>query len=444
MSSPYDLILRGGACVLPWGTETADVGVREGRIAVIGDLRTAHAENEVDCRGLHVLPGLIDAHVHLRDPGDASVETLSDGTRAAVLGGLTAVFDMPNTAPSVTDRERLDWKRDYLQGRAFCDVGLYVGASKKNIAELASLELQPNVCAIKVFAGSSTGDLLVEDDASLEAVMRSGRRRICYHSEDEYRLQARKPMFKSGMPHRNHMEWRDVECAFLGTRRLMALARRTGRPAHILHVSTAEELDYLKDFRDIATVEVLMNHLTQTDEAYDRLGGYAVMNPPIRDKRHLEAAWAAVRDGTVDVVGSDHAPHSRAAKERPWPDTAAGLTGVQTIVPMMLDHVSAGRLSLNRLADLMCSGPARVYGVVGKGRLAAGYDADFTVVDMKKQRTIEESWIVSPCGWTPFAGHRCTGWPVMTVIRGQVAMREDEVIGPPRGAPVRFLEARGG
>ncbi len=444
MSSPYDLILRGGACVLPWGTETADVGVREGRIAVIGDLRTAHAENEVDCRGLHVLPGLIDAHVHLRDPGDASVETLSDGTRAAVLGGLTAVFDMPNTAPSVTDRERLDWKRDYLQGRAYCDVGLYVGASKKNIAELASLELQPNVCAIKVFAGSSTGDLLVEDDASLEAVMRSGRRRICYHSEDEYRLQARKPMFKSGMPHRNHMEWRDVECAFLGTRRLMALARRTGRPAHILHVSTAEELDYLKDFRDIATVEVLMNHLTQTDEAYDRLGGYAVMNPPIRDKRHLEAAWAAVRDGTVDVVGSDHAPHSRAAKERPWPDTAAGLTGVQTIVPMMLDHVSAGRLSLNRLADLMCSGPARVYGVVGKGRLAAGYDADFTVVDMKKQRTIEESWIVSPCGWTPFAGHRCTGWPVMTVIRGQVAMREDEVIGPPRGAPVRFLEARGG
>lgn len=444
MSSPYDLILRGGACVLPWGTETADVGVREGRIAAIGDLRTAHAENEVDCRGLHVLPGLIDAHVHLRDPGDPAVENLSDGTRAAVLGGLTAVFDMPNTAPSITDRERLDWKRDYLQGRAFCDVGLYVGASKKNIAELASLELQPNVCAIKVFAGSSTGDLLVEDDASLEAVMRNGRRRICYHSEDEYRLQARKPLFKSGMPHRNHMEWRDVECAFLGTRRLMALARKTGRPAHILHVSTAEELDYLKDFRDVATVEVLMNHLTQTDEAYDRLGGYAVMNPPIRDKRHLEAAWAAVRDGTVDVVGSDHAPHSRAAKERPWPETAAGLTGVQTIVPMMLDHISAGRLSLNRLVDLMCAGPARVYGVLGKGRLAAGYDADFTLVDMKKQRTIEESWIVSPCGWTPFAGHRCTGWPVMTIIRGQVAMREDEIIGPPRGAPVRFLEAQGG
>jgi dihydroorotase len=439
----YDLILRGGACVLPWGVETTDVGVREGRIAALGDLRTAHAENEVDCRGLHVLPGLIDAHVHLRDPGDPAVEDLAHGTKGALLGGLTAVFDMPNTAPSITDRERLDWKRGYLEGRAWVDVGIYVGASQKNIDELGMLELQPNVCAVKVFAGSSTGDLLVGDDASLERVMRNGRRRICYHSEDEYRLQERKPQFKSGMPHRNHMVWRDVECAFLGTRRLMALARKTGRPAHILHVSTAEELDYLKDFRDIATVEVLLNHLTQTDEAYDRLGGYAVMNPPIRDERHLRAAWAAVADGTVDVVGSDHAPHSRAAKERPWPDCAAGLTGVQTIVPLMLDHVSAGRLSLSRLADLMCAGPARVYGVVGKGRLAAGYDADFTIVDMKKRRSIEESWIVSPCGWTPFAGHECTGWPVMTILRGAVAMREDEVIGAPRGTAVRFAEARG-
>ncbi|MFC7475454.1 dihydroorotase [Dankookia sp. GCM10030260] len=439
----YDLILRGGACVLPWGVETTDVGVRDGRIAALGDLRTAAAAEEVDCRGLHVLPGLIDAHVHLRDPGDPAVEDLEHGTRGALLGGLTTVFDMPNTAPSITDRERLDWKRGYLEGRAWVDVGIYVGASMKNIDELAGLELQPNVCAVKVFAGSSTGDLLVADDASLEAVMRSGRRRIAYHSEDEYRLQARKPEFTSGMPHRNHMVWRDVECAFLGTRRLMALARKTQRPAHILHVSTAEELGYLKDFRDVCSVEVLLNHLTQTDEAYDRLGGYAVMNPPIRDARHMAAAWAAVADGTVDVVGSDHAPHSRAAKERPWPDCAAGLTGVQTIVPLMLDHVSAGRLSLSRLADLMCAGPARVYGVTGKGRLAAGYDADFTIVDMKQRRTIEESWIVSPCGWTPFAGHACTGWPVMAILRGTVAMREDEVIGAPRGQGVRFAEARG-
>jgi dihydroorotase len=438
MAQHFDLVLRGGTLVLPWGMEQADVGVRDGRIAAIGDLRIVHAAEEVDCRGLHVLPGLIDSHVHLREPGDPAVETIATGTKAAVLGGVVAVFDMPNTNPSITNRTQLDWKRDHVSKVAYCDMGLYVGAAKSNIAELAELEAQANVCAIKVFAGSSTGDLLVEDDESLERVMRSGRRRICYHSEDEYRLQARKPDYRSGMPHRMHAEWRDVECAFLGTRRLMALARKTGRPAHILHVSTAEELAYLRDFRDIGTVEVLLNHLTQTDEAYDRLGGYAVMNPPIRDQRHLDAAWAAVRDGTVDTVGSDHAPHSRASKEKPWPDCAAGLTGVQTIVPLMLDHVSAGRLSLSRLAELMCAGPARVFGVVGKGRLAAGYDGDFTVVDMKRQRTIEESWIASPCGWTPFAGHRCTGWPVMTVIRGHIAMREDEVQGAPVGKPVRF------
>lgn len=434
----FDLVLRGGACVTPWGIETADVGVREGRIAALGDLRTAHAANEIDARGLHVLPGLIDAHVHLRDPGAPEVETLATGTRAAVLGGLTACFDMPNTSPSITDKSKLDWKREYLEGRVWCDLGMYVGASMKNIDQLAEYELEENVCAVKVFAGSSTGDLLVADDESLERVMRSGRRRICYHSEDEYRLQARKPDYTSGMPHRNHMVWRDVECAFLGTRRLMAIARRTGRPAHILHVSTAEELDYLRDFRDICTVEVLLNHLTQTDEAYDRLGGYAVMNPPIRDQRHMDAAWEAVRNGTVDVVGSDHAPHSRANKEKPWPDCAAGLTGIQTIVPIMLDHVNSGKLPLTRLVDLMSAGPARVYGALNKGRLAAGYDADFTVVDMKAQRTIEEKWIVSPCGWTPFDGYKCTGWPKMTIVRGNVVMREDEVLGAPIGTGVRF------
>ncbi len=434
----FDLILRGGKAVLPWGIEALDLGIRNGRIAAMGDLRTAEAAASWDCKGLHLLPGLVDAHVHLREPGDATVETLSTGTKGAVLGGLTAVYDMPNTSPAITDAAQLAWKRARVAEVAWCDMGLYVGATRKNTADLGALEAEDGVCAIKVFAGSSTGDLMIEDDAGLEAVMRAGRRRIAYHSEDEYRLRERKPLFHAGMPHRNHMEWRDVEAAFLGTRRLMALARRTGRPAHILHVSTAEELDYLADYRDICSVEVLLNHLTQTDEAYDRLGGYAVMNPPIRDKRHLEAAWAAVRDGRVDVVGSDHAPHSRAAKERPWPDCAAGLTGVQTLAPLMLNHVSEGRLSLMRLADLMSAGPARVYGAVNKGRLAVGYDADVTLVDMAASRTIEESWIASPCGWTPFAGTQVQGWPVGTVVRGQVVMREDEVLGAPSGRPIAF------
>jgi dihydroorotase len=435
----HDLLIRNGTVVLPWGLERTDIGVSQGIVTTLAPGSGAEAAEVIDATGLHVLPGLIDAHTHLRDPEQAAVESIPTGTRAAVLGGLCAVFDMPNGNPSITTAARLDAKKAFASTRSWCDLGLYVGAARGSIEGLAELELADGVCAVKVFAGSSTGDLLIEDDETLEQVMRGGRRRIAYHSEDEYRLRERRPLFHEGMPYASHAEWRDVEAAFLGTRRLMALARKTGRPAHILHVSTAEELDYLQDYRDIATVEVLLNHLTQwAPDAYDRLGAYAVMNPPIRDARHMQAAWAAVRDGMVDVVGSDHAPHARAAKERPWPLCAAGLTGVQTIVPVMLDHVSAGRLSLMRLADLMCAGPTRVYGVRGKGRIARGYDADFTLVDMGRRRVIEESWIASPCGWTPFAGMAVTGWPVATIIRGQAVMREDEVLGEPRGRLVRF------
>jgi dihydroorotase len=439
MAEHYDLIISGGRAMLPWGEAEAAIGVRAGRIVSLAVPAAATAATVLDARGLAVLPGLIDAHVHFREPGNETVETIATGTKAAALGGLAAVFDMPNTQPPITDRETLAWKCSFIEGRAFVDMGLYVGATKGNIAALALLEQEPGVCAIKVFAGSSTGDLLVDDDASLERVMRAGFRRIAYHSEDEYRLRERAPLFKTGDPHRCHAEWRDVETAYLGTRRLMALARRTGRRAHILHVSTAEELAYLAEFRDIATVEVLVNHLTQVaPEVYETLGGFGVMNPPIRDRRHLEAAWAAVADGTVDVVASDHAPHAQDAKLKPWPLCPAGLTGVQTIVPVMLDHVNAGRLSLARLVDLMCAGPARVYGVVGKGRIAAGYDADFTLVDMKAERRISNDWIVSPCGWTPFDGMRVRGWPVATVVRGEVVMRDGALVGEPRGRLVRF------
>jgi len=439
MPGHFDLLLRGGTLVLPWGEQVGDAGVRDGRIAGLGLPGGATADQVVQAAGLHVLPGLMDPHVHLRDPGDPAIETIPTGTRAAVLGGLAAVFDMPNTTPAITDAARLSWKQDYVEANAWCDMGLYVGATKANTGALAVLEQARGVCGVKVFAGSSTGDLLIEDDASLEAVMRGGRRRVSYHSEDEYRLQARKPLFKLGDPYSSHMEWRDEECAFLGTRRLMALARKTGRPAHILHVSTAQELEYVRDCRDLATVELLVNHLTQmAPDVYDRLGGMGVMNPPIRGRRHWEAAWAAVRDGTADTIGSDHAPHPRAAKMRPWPDCPAGLTGVQTLVPVMLDHVAAGRLSLARMVDLMCAGPARVYGAVGKGRLAVGYDADFTLVDLRARRTIEDSWIVSPCGWTPFNGMTVTGWPMATVVRGNVVMRDGEVLGAPLGRLVSF------
>ena len=437
----FDLLLQNGTVVLPWGEVEADIGVTGGRIAAIGKNLGA-AARVFDAAHLHVLPGIIDPHVHFRDGGRGGipgVEDMRSGTLGAVLGGVTTVFDMPNTTPAATDAKTLTEKYDYITGHAHCDVGIYVGATKENADTLGALEAMPGVCAVKVFAGSSTGNLLVEDDASIERVMRSGRRRIAFHSEDEYRLQERKPLFKSGDPYQNHAVWRDVECAFLGTRRITALAQKTGRPAHILHVSTAEELDYLKGFKNIMSVEVLLNHLVQSaPDVYERLGAYGIMNPPLRDARHMAAAWAAVADGTVDTIGSDHAPHSRTAKEKPWPDCAAGLTGVQTLLPMMLEQVSKARLTLGRMVDLMSAGPARIYGAVNKGRIAAGYDADFSVVDLKATRRIENSQIASLCGWTPFDGVSCTGWPMATIVRGAVVMQDGAVSDALAGRPVTF------
>jgi len=436
-----DLFIQNGMAVLPWGVVQADIGVRNGRIESIGE-QWAPAKEIFDAKGLHILPGIIDPHVHFRDGGQggiSGVEDMLSGTRGAVLGGVTSVFDMPNTTPPATDAATLHAKRDYINGHAYCDVGIYVGATKENADQLGELETIDGVCAIKVFAGSSTGNLLVEDDESIERVMRSGRRRIAFHSEDEYRLQARKPLFKSGDPYSNHAVWRDVECAFLGTRRIAALARKTGRPAHILHVSTAEELEFLRDHHDLISVEVLVNHLLQSaPEVYERLGPYAVMNPPLREPRHAAEAWAAINDGRIDTIGSDHAPHARAAKEKPWPECAAGLTGVQTLLPLMLDQVNQHHLSLERLADLMSAGPARIYGAVNKGRIAVGYDADFSIVDLKQSRKIENAQIASPCGWTPFNGLIVTGWPAATIIRGTIVMRDGAIIGAPTGQKISF------
>lgn len=435
----YDLIIRRGLCVFPWGEVQADLGIADGRIASLSVASSDTAEREIDASGLHVLPGMIDSHVHLRDPGNAAIESIATGTRAAALGGITMVFDMPNTSPSITSSETIADKRRTVAENALIDMGLYVGATRANTPDLARLEQEEGVCAIKVFAGSSTGDLMIEDDDGIEAVLRSGHRRVAFHSEDEYRLQARKPMFEVGMPHVNHMIWRDEECAFLGTRRITALARKTNRPVHILHTSTAEELDWLAAHRAHVSVEVLVNHLTQVGpECYETLGAYAVMNPPIRDRRHYDACWAAVRDGRVDVVSSDHAPHPREAKEKPWPQCPAGLTGVQTILPLMLDHVNAGRLSLTRLVDLMAAGPARIYGLQTKGRLAVGFDADLTLVDMKASREIRNDWIASPVGWTPFDGKQVTGWPMATIVRGHVVMQDNEITSAPVGRLARF------
>ncbi len=436
----FDLLLKGGTVVSHAGTEVADIGVRGGRIAAIGQLATAAAEEVIDCSGLHVLPGVIDTQVHFREPGLEAKEDLESGSRAAVMGGVTAVFEMPNTSPATTSRQAIEDKLARARGRMHCDFAFYVGATAENARQLGALERLPGVCGVKVFMGSSTGDLLVATDEDVAEVLANINRRAAFHSEDEERLRERAGERRPGDA-RSHPAWRDEETALRSTERLLRLARAAGKRIHVLHVSTAAELPLLAGARDFASVEVTPHHLTlAAPQCYEHLGTYAQMNPPVRSARHREALWEALRQGLVDVLGSDHAPHLRAEKDRPYPESPSGMTGVQTLVPVMLDHVNAGRLSLQRFVDLVCEGPHRLFQIAGKGRIALGYDADFTIVDMAARRTIENRWIASKAGWTPYDGMSVTGWPKGTIIRGSRVMWEDELTSEGGGRPLRFME----
>lgn len=437
----FDLVIHGGQVATPGGIVAADIGVSNGRIAAIGSIPARLGGDTLDATGLHVLPGVIDAHVHFREPGPTHKEDFETGSRAAVLGGVTAVFEMPNSDPPTTSGERLLDKLARARGRMACDYAFYIGASSENAGLLGELERLPGCAGVKVFMGASTGSLLLADEEGLMRALRSGRRRMAFHAEDEDRLQQRKALALQGRPD-THPVWRDAECAYLAGERLMRLARAARRRVHVLHATTAQEMELYAQHRDIATVETTVNHLTLTaPDCYERLGAYAQMNPPVRDVSHQAALWHAVGQGLIDCIGSDHAPHTRAEKDGVYPATPSGMPGVQTLVPIMLSHVAAGRLTLERFVDLTSAGPARVYGIAGKGRIAAGYDGDFTLVDLKARRTIANADMASRCGWTQFDGFEATGWPVATIVRGQIVMRDGAATGPQAGEPVRFSEA---
>lgn len=443
MEQPFDLVLAGGTLVNQDGAHAADLGIRAGRVAAIGDLARAEAAERQDCRGLHLLPGVIDTQVHFREPGLDHKEDLETGSLAAVMGGVTAVFEMPNTDPQTTSAAALADKVARAHHRMHCDFAFWVGGTHENAGEVAELERLPGAAGIKVFVGSSTGSLLVEDDAGVAEILRRTRRRAAFHAEDEPMLRERKALRVPGDP-ASHPVWRSPEAALKATQRLVALARETGARIHILHVSTAEEMRFLSQHKDVASIEVTPHHLTlDGGEAYARLGTLVQMNPPVRDAAHRDGLWWGLNQGAADILGSDHAPHTLEEKAKPYPDSPSGMTGVQTLVPVMLDHVAAGRLSLARFVDLTSAGPKRLFGIARKGRLAVGYDADVTVVDLKRRETIRNGWIASKCGWTPYDGVAVTGWPVGTVVRGHRAMWEGALIGPARGEAVLFEESPG-
>ncbi len=437
----FDLLLRNGTVVLPGQTVQADIGVRGGSIAGIGRLSGSAAET-IDCRGLHILPGVIDTQVHFREPGAEHKEDLATGTMAAALGGVTTIFEMPNTTPLTVTPEAMADKMNRAAGRAHVDYAFYFGGTAENAARLAEWENLPGVCGVKIFMGSSTGSLLSAKDEEVESVLANGRRVVAVHAEDEMIMtENKKTILGDSHDVGLHPAWRSVESSVSAVSRLIRLARKTGRRVHVLHITCAEELNVLARNRDIATVEVLPNHLSlHAPECYERLGTHAQQNPPIREKAHQDALWRAIADGLVDIIGSDHAPHTLEEKAKPYPASPSGTPGVQTLVPVMLNHVHEGRLTLERFVDLVCEGPLRVHQIAGKGRIARGYDADFTIVDLKKQNTITNAQQKSRSGWTPFDGMKVTGWPVMTVIRGQTVMREGSLIRPTAGKPVYFRE----
>ncbi len=442
MPENYDLLLKNGKVVLPDGIKEINVGVVKGKIQAISDNSNISADEIFDCRGLHVLPGVIDSQVHFREPGNEHKETLESGMKSAAMGGVTAVFEMPNTNPLTITNEAIDDKLERAKKSPWTDYAFYLGGTEHYAKDLAKWENMKGVCGIKIFMGASTGDLLSASDDELEAVLSNGKRVVAIHAEDEYIMQEnKKTILGNSNDVKLHGKWRSEESCLSATTRLLRIARKHNRRVHVLHITTAQEMELLAKNKDIASVEVLPIHLTlHAPECYERLGTFAQQNPPVRETHHQDALWEAVRNGTVDIIGSDHAPHTIKEKNETYPNTPSGTPAVQTMVPIMLNHVNEGRLTLERLVELWSYGPERIHKLSTKGKIEIGYDADFTIVDLKKKKTITNEQQCSISKWTPFDGKEVTGWPISTIIRGNIVMRNDELCSTPIGEPIKFKE----
>lgn len=437
MAETFDLVLRGGTVVTAGGTSVADVGVKDGRIARVGDLAAGSGGEVIDCRGLHILPGVMDTQVHFREPGAEHKEDLETGSRAAVLGGVTAVFEMPNTNPPTTSAGALADKVRRASGRMHCDFAFFVGGTRDNATDVGELERLPGAAGIKIFMGSSTGSLLVDDDETLRTILSRTKRRVSVHAEDEPRLRERMHLRRESDPS-THPVWRDDVAALKATERLTRVAEETNALVHLLHVSTADEIAFIRSHKRNVSVEITPQHLTFSADDYARLGTRLQMNPPVRAAHNRAALWEAIADGTADVLGSDHAPHTLEEKAKPYPASPSGMPGVQTLLPVMLDHVAAGRLSVERLVDLTSAGPARIFRMAGKGAVEPGYDADFSIVDLARRETLTDAWSASRSAWTPYAGMTVRGWPVGTIVRGCRVMWDGALVTTGGGQPVRF------
>ena len=432
-----DLTIKNGSCFIDGNIKHQDIGVNNGKIVKIGKI-TEDARDTFDANNLIVLPGCIDTQTHFREPGSTDTEDLHSGSKAAIVGGITAVFEMPNTNPPTSNKKEFQRKLDLAKNRMYCNYAFYFGATADNANELADLKNLEGCCGIKLFAGSSTGNLLVANEKDIEVVFQNSSKVVAVHSEDEAILSINKKLIRKGDVH-SHPIWRSDECAISSTRRIVRIAKRYNKKAHVLHISTKQEIDFLAQHKGNITFEITPQHLTiYAPDCYDKLGTYAQMNPPIRDKSHYDRLWYAVKNNLNDTIGSDHAPHLKVNKDKEYPNSPSGMPGVQTLMPVMLNHINEGKLTLNQLINFVCENPVKIFGIRDKGFIKEGFDADFTIVDMNKKITIKNENIESKCGWTPFDSVEFKGTPVSTIIAGKIKMNDGKILGDPDGTPLKF------
>ena len=432
-----DLIIKNGSCFIDDNLKQQDIGIENSKIVKIGKLKEDAVET-YDAKNLLVLPGCIDTQTHFREPGSTDTEDLHSGSRAAIVGGITAVFEMPNTNPPTSNKKEFQRKLDLAKNRMYCNYAFYFGATADNADDLADLKNLEGCCGIKLFAGSSTGNLLVAKETDIEKVFKNSSKVVAVHSEDEEILNINKKLIKNGDVH-SHPIWRSVECAMSSTRRIVRIAEKYNKKAHVLHITTKEEIDFLSQHKGNITFEITPQHLTiYAPDCYNKLGTYAQMNPPIRDKSHYDRLWYAVKNNLNDTIGSDHAPHLKINKDKKYPNSPSGMPGVQTLMPVMLNHINDGKLSLNQLIKLVCENPVKIFGIQNKGFIKEGYDADFTIVDMNKKIIIKNENIESKCRWSPFNEFEFKGTPVATIIAGKIKMKEGKILGDPDGSPLIF------
>jgi len=437
MSDNFSLIIKSGSCYIDGKLTKTDIGLSGNKIKKIGKIEL-NSSKVYDATDKVVLPGIIDTQVHFREPGSTDAEDLESGSRAAVLGGVTSLFEMPNTNPPTSNLVEFDKKLQAAKNRMHSNYAFYFGATPDNTDQLAKLKDVEGCCGVKLFAGSSTGNLLVDKEADIEKVISSSDRIVSIHSEDEDIIKLRKKFIKKGDVH-SHPEWRNVECAMSSTRRVVKIAERYNKKIHVLHITTKEEVDFLAMHKKNVTFETTPQHLTlYAPDCYDKLGTYAQMNPPLRTKEHYDRLWVAIKNNVVDVLGSDHAPHLKENKDKEYPNTPSGMPGVQTIFPVMLNHVNEGKLTLQQLINLMCENPCRIFGIKNKGFIKEGYDADLTIADMNKEVIIKNEMIASKCGWTPFNNYKIKGFPIGTIVNGNLVMSDGKVIMESKGTPLEF------